>query len=403
MGTYYVRTNGSDTTGDGSSANPWASLNKAITSIPLAGGHTVLFGPGTYTQDGNCNKSYASLVTFKPEIPGAEVHFTNSTTNSVMALTTPCSNYRFENIYFDGSATSGSCIYPAVTGTTISNVEFYRCTFTASGKASQYCVKTYVSGTCSIAITFTECTFFSDKVNSSGMIYAQCASPASQVVSYTFDRCTASNTAACNLTNLEGVTNTVINGGSWNSAGIAIALGKDAATGYATAGCQVRNAVVQSSASHALLLGGGSDGAVVDGCDITISTGPTAPSSATRCCSKAPQRHWCRTIASTSKAPGLPSPTPTAQPCWSRTHRSRITSWWRAPAAACAIGRPPRMAAGISSTPTSWISRAALAWAASWQRPIARRSPTCAPPGQATVTAPTTPTQILPGAAWRTS
>jgi len=49
--TYYVATNGSDTTGDGSSGNPWQTIQKAATTIRNlgTGGHTVIVRDGTYT------------------------------------------------------------------------------------------------------------------------------------------------------------------------------------------------------------------------------------------------------------------------------------------------------------------------------------------------------------------
>jgi len=46
--TYYVAKTGSDTAGDGSSARPWATIQKAANTI--SGGDTVLVGPGTYNE-----------------------------------------------------------------------------------------------------------------------------------------------------------------------------------------------------------------------------------------------------------------------------------------------------------------------------------------------------------------
>lgn len=48
MATYYVRTTGNDTTGDGSTGNPWATPGKAV-DAGLAAGDIVNIGPGTYT------------------------------------------------------------------------------------------------------------------------------------------------------------------------------------------------------------------------------------------------------------------------------------------------------------------------------------------------------------------
>jgi len=48
MATYYVRTTGNDTTGDGSTGTPWATPGKAV-AAGLAAGDVVNIGPGTYT------------------------------------------------------------------------------------------------------------------------------------------------------------------------------------------------------------------------------------------------------------------------------------------------------------------------------------------------------------------
>ena len=56
---YYVSTTGSDTTGDGSPALPWKTLQKANNSLPAAGaaaGYCVNVAPGTYAQGVNVTK-----------------------------------------------------------------------------------------------------------------------------------------------------------------------------------------------------------------------------------------------------------------------------------------------------------------------------------------------------------
>ena len=47
MATYYIATTGNDTTGNGSSGNPWATISKAFTSS--ADGDTIVCAAGTYT------------------------------------------------------------------------------------------------------------------------------------------------------------------------------------------------------------------------------------------------------------------------------------------------------------------------------------------------------------------
>lgn len=60
--TYYVEPTGSDTTGNGTEATPWANPQKCVNAgSPLVAGDTCLVGPGTYTDtDGNGITVYAS-------------------------------------------------------------------------------------------------------------------------------------------------------------------------------------------------------------------------------------------------------------------------------------------------------------------------------------------------------
>jgi hypothetical protein len=44
-GSYYVATNGSDTTGDGSEEKPWRTINYALKNTPIEGGFEIVVGP----------------------------------------------------------------------------------------------------------------------------------------------------------------------------------------------------------------------------------------------------------------------------------------------------------------------------------------------------------------------
>src|SRR6185312_4801080 len=48
--TYYVATNGSDVTGNGSAGNPWATIGHADSQNLLIAGDTVIVTAGTYLQ-----------------------------------------------------------------------------------------------------------------------------------------------------------------------------------------------------------------------------------------------------------------------------------------------------------------------------------------------------------------
>ena len=64
---YYVATNGSDTTGDGSLANPWATIQYAVGQAP--DGSTILVRPGTYTGRTRFTRHFVQGLTVRSEVP----------------------------------------------------------------------------------------------------------------------------------------------------------------------------------------------------------------------------------------------------------------------------------------------------------------------------------------------
>ncbi len=65
--TYYVATDGDDTTGNGSSGNPWASLETALLSVP--DGSTILARAGTYYGRQRLRGTFTQGVTVRSEEP----------------------------------------------------------------------------------------------------------------------------------------------------------------------------------------------------------------------------------------------------------------------------------------------------------------------------------------------
>ncbi|HWP41589.1 MAG TPA: choice-of-anchor Q domain-containing protein, partial [Blastocatellia bacterium] len=64
--TYYVATNGSDATGDGSLASPWRTIDHALSLVP--DGSTILVRPGTYTGRVSLEGSFDQGVVVRSEI-----------------------------------------------------------------------------------------------------------------------------------------------------------------------------------------------------------------------------------------------------------------------------------------------------------------------------------------------
>lgn len=65
--TFFVAPNGSDATGDGSSAQPWASLSRAALEVPS--GATVLVRDGVYLGAVRLNRRFTETTTFRAEHP----------------------------------------------------------------------------------------------------------------------------------------------------------------------------------------------------------------------------------------------------------------------------------------------------------------------------------------------
>ena len=67
--TWYVATDGSDTTGDGSSANPWATVTRAVDNA--AGGDEIVVRPGVYYGRQRLRRQFDTPVHVRSEVPYA--------------------------------------------------------------------------------------------------------------------------------------------------------------------------------------------------------------------------------------------------------------------------------------------------------------------------------------------
>jgi hypothetical protein len=66
-GSYYVATDGNDSSGDGSPEKPWATITHALTAVP--DDSTILVRPGTYTGRTSLVGTFVQGVTIRSEIP----------------------------------------------------------------------------------------------------------------------------------------------------------------------------------------------------------------------------------------------------------------------------------------------------------------------------------------------
>lgn len=87
--TYYVRTDGNDTTGDGSTGSPWLTITKAITASSTGGAITIKVGTGTYAESTGWSKNFTNIVVIEPE---------SGTLGDVIISSTATTNFTFGNV-----------------------------------------------------------------------------------------------------------------------------------------------------------------------------------------------------------------------------------------------------------------------------------------------------------------
>lgn len=169
MSTYYVATTGNDATGDGSVANPWRTLRKALTTISTGVEHTVLLAEGTYAEDSGSGylaltQSRTALVTIAP-VNGSSgsvtITGTSGSYNVLVPAAATAAMFRFEYITFAFSSASALSCVSIHTNGNAQSLTFYRCTFVITEGASThygfYCAPN--SGKTVSGITFDTCTF----------------------------------------------------------------------------------------------------------------------------------------------------------------------------------------------------------------------------------------------------
>lgn len=132
---YYVRKTGSDTTGDGSINNPWLTVDKAIKTVPIAGGNTILVGDGVYNEVSGANnyfqisRLFQSLQVVRPESGRyGSVTLRGNGDATYNVWFNAAVNIRFENFNLSPvSGASRAVLFVRAGGTAISNLQFFKC------------------------------------------------------------------------------------------------------------------------------------------------------------------------------------------------------------------------------------------------------------------------------------
>jgi hypothetical protein len=286
MSIYFVRTNGNDSTGNGSTGTPWLTLSKAMT-VAVAG-DVINVGDGTYAENTSASgawtiaKNLASYLTIQGEngassaviITGASgasnTIFNGGTTaflrfkwitfgmrsgsSYALRLNAACNNLDFQNCTIDAAGNSSALqgIRMVDASFALDTIAFSNCTVTSNGSGSSYdAIAPQISGTGALTnVTFDTCTITGRNaaINASG------------TTSLTFTNCTLASEVGNALTIASGTL--TISGGSITSVGSAV---------NATGGTlSISNAPITASATAgAGISGSGSANITLTGCTIT--------------------------------------------------------------------------------------------------------------------------------------
>jgi len=93
-GVYYVATSGSDTTGDGSSEKPWATIGKAVSSIP-DDGSTIIVRDGLYTGNISISRQFNNRTIIRAE-NSYKARLTNTMGGNIKVVYITGSNITFK-------------------------------------------------------------------------------------------------------------------------------------------------------------------------------------------------------------------------------------------------------------------------------------------------------------------
>jgi hypothetical protein len=273
--TYFVRTTGNDTTGDGSTGNPWLTVSKAQATVAIGGGDVVNIGTGTYAENTsgatffNINRLFTAETVFQSETGNAaDVTITGSSSASFNTLTNAAnSNYHFKNVTFGAWATTTTSAIRVTQATT--SIKFTGCVFAApsSNAATRYGLQLQPSGVTTVAgLVCTNCTFTG---GSNANAQSLAVDPvAGAITAPQFLNCTCTGPLPVNVTALTAnaaLSGVVFNGGSVSgTAGYGLKIGQDADTPIGTLGVTVSNMTLSTAAGtgHALLIGKGANGCV---------------------------------------------------------------------------------------------------------------------------------------------
>jgi hypothetical protein len=275
MTTYYVRKAGNDG-GDGSTGNPWLTIDHAIKTIPAAGGHTILVGDGTYGENSGggyllITWVFTAPVTIRSESSDAsKVIIQSASGNSYNTLYQVASGagFIFEYLTFAMRVKEGPS--GAMRIAQGSPVVFNHCKFAGLTDTTQRfgLLLSPSTGATISNVTLTACDF--TMVGAQNSFAAQLDPGAGTINNINFVNCTGTAVQYA-LYVLQGCTNVNVTGGAWTNTGLGagICYGIDGETRTGAISGTISGATITSNSSHACLLGARLSGVItLTGCTI---------------------------------------------------------------------------------------------------------------------------------------
>ena len=263
MAEIYVRTTGNDTTGDGSTGAPYATIKKALSVA--AAGDQIIIGTGTYAEDSGAGAlslgiNPANYVYLSPESGALGDVVITGASGSYALLVAACSFLHFKNLVFRSQSASVSGVARFL-GANFNNLRWVNCRFEVIGSSSQT-NSAVVSAWTSGSFTVSKVAFIGCEIREIGPY---------PVAGFNLDNQTGTvsdiQILKCKAhlgyfpARLKGITDIQIDGADFvafspSVSGTCLQLGEDAATGANVTG-KVLNSSFIAMTGHGAVIGAG--------------------------------------------------------------------------------------------------------------------------------------------------
>lgn len=300
---YYIATTGNDSTGDGTQLNPWATITKALATVPTDEACQIRCASGTYDENTSglgylfVNQQFAETVTVMADT-GANVTITNASgTTYTVRFNSGAKNITFRDVIItpSGASHSNGTIY--YLNSAFENLTFENCTIEC--KSGIGAVQIVASSSTMTNLTFRNSTIRRNSSSSTACRALLAQVGATGYIDVNIINCNIQGTGTTNLPTIEfegtasgADADILINGGTYTntssgavlestvgnallrnaifsgSTGYGLVIGEEGAT-TDTCIADVDGCTISSVSSHAVLFGHGSDGSTIDDSNIT--------------------------------------------------------------------------------------------------------------------------------------